>query len=219
MKFIDKLERKFGKYGIENLTIYIIVSYVLGYALMILNPSVLSMLSLNVTKILHGQIWRLITWVIYPPSTSSTIWFVIAILFFYYPISASLERTWGSFRFTLYILSGIVFTVISAFILYFLTGGVLDAYLNGAQFSTYYISLSIFLAYALTYPDMQVMLYFVIPIRMKWMAVVYVLIVAYEIVRYFMNGAWFMALPVIASLLNFIIFFFGTRNMNRYNPK
>lgn len=51
------------------------------------------------------------------------------------------------------------------------------------------------------------------------MAVVYVLIVAYEIVRYFMNGAWFMALPVIASLLNFIIFFFGTRNMNRYNPK
>ena len=219
MKFIDKLERKFVKYGIENLTIYIIVSYVLGYALMILNPSVLSMLSLNVTKILHGQIWRLITWVIYPPSTSSTIWFVIAILFFYYPISASLERTWGSFRFTLYILSGIVFTVISAFILYFLTGGVLDAYLNGAQFSTYYISLSIFLAYALTYPDMQVMLYFVIPIRMKWMAVVYVLIVAYEIVRYFMNGAWFMALPVIASLLNFIIFFFGTRNMNRYNPK
>ena len=215
MKFIDKLERKFGKYGIENLTIYIIVSYVLGYALMILNPSVLSMLSLNVTKILHGQIWRLITWVIYPPSTSSTIWFVIAILFFYYPISASLERTWGSFRFTLYILSGIVFTVISAFILYFLTGGVLDAYLNGAQFSTYYISLS----YALTYPDMQVMLYFVIPIRMKWMAVVYALIVAYEIVRYFMNGAWFMALPVIASLLNFIIFFFGTRNMNRYNPK
>ena len=51
------------------------------------------------------------------------------------------------------------------------------------------------------------------------MAVVYALIVAYEIVRYFMNGAWFMALPVIASLLNFIIFFFGTRNMNRYNPK
>ena len=77
MKFIDKLERKFGKYGIENLTIYIIVSYVLGYALMILNPSVLSMLSLNVTKILHGQIWRLITWVIYPPSTSSTICFFI----------------------------------------------------------------------------------------------------------------------------------------------
>ena len=111
------------------------------------------MLSLNVSKILHGQIWRLVTWIIYPPSTSSALWFMIAILFFYYPISASLERTWGSFRFTVYILSGMIFTVISAFILYFITGGVLDAYLNGSQFSTYYISLSIFLEYALTYPD------------------------------------------------------------------
>ena len=99
---------------------------------------------MNVSEILHGQIWRLVTWIIYPPSTSSALWFVIAILFFYYPISASLERTWGSFRFTVYILSGMIFTVISAFILYFITGGVLDAYLNGSQFSTYYISLSIF---------------------------------------------------------------------------
>ena len=219
MKFIDKLERKFGKYGIENLTIYIIVSYVLGYALMILNPSVLSMLSLNVTKILHGQIWRLITWVIYPPSTSSTIWFVIAILFFYYPISASLERTWGSFRFTLYILSGIVFTVISAFILYFLTGGVLDAYLNGAQFSTYYISLSIFLAYAVTYPDLQLLLMFVIPIKMKWMAFVYGLFIAWDIVSYLRVGLWVGVVPIVASLLNFVIFYFSTRDMNRYNPK
>ena len=135
MKFIDKLERKFGNRGIENLTIYIIVSYVLGYALMYINPGALSMLSLNVSEILHGQIWRLVTWIIYPPSTSSALWFVIAILFFYYPISASLERTWGSFRFTVYILSGMIFTVISAFILYFITGGVLDAYLNGSQFS------------------------------------------------------------------------------------
>ena len=136
MKFIDKLERKFRGRGIENLTIYIIVSYVLGYALMILNPGLLSMLSLNVSRILQGQIWRLVTWVIYPPSSSSTLWFVIAILFFYYPISASLERTWGSFRFTLYILSGMVFTIISAFILYFMTGGVLDLMYNGGLFST-----------------------------------------------------------------------------------
>ena len=219
MKFIDKLERKFRGRGIENLTIYIIVSYVLGYALMILNPGLLSMLSLNVSRILQGQIWRLVTWVIYPPSSSSTLWFVIAILFFYYPISASLERTWGSFRFTLYILSGMVFTIISAFILYFMTGGVLDLMYNGGLFSTYYISLSIFLAYALTYPEMRVMLYFVIPIKMKWMAVFYVLIVGQNIISCFMNGTWYVAVPIIASLLNFIIFFLSTRNLSRYNPK
>ena len=68
MRFIDKLERKYGRYGIENLTMYIIISYVLGYALMYINPGALSMLSLNVTKILQGQVWRLVTWIVYPPS-------------------------------------------------------------------------------------------------------------------------------------------------------
>ena len=218
MKFIDKLERKYGRYGIENLTMYIIISYVLGYALMYINPGALSMLSLNVTKILQGQVWRLITWIVYPPSTSSPLWFVIAILFFYYPISASLEHTWGKFKFTLYILSGMILTVIAAFILHFVMGGVLDG-LGGIIFSTYYISLSIFLAYSLTYPDMTVLLMFVIPIKMKWMSIVYAAIVIYDVARYFMNGAWFMALPIIASLLNFVIFFLGTRDFNRYNPK
>ena len=218
MRFIDKLERKYGRYGIENLTMYIIISYVLGYALMYINPGALSMLSLNVTKILQGQVWRLITWIVYPPSTSSPLWFVIAILFFYYPISASLEHTWGKFKFTLYIWSGMIFTVIAAFILHFVMGGVLDG-LGGIIFSTYYISLSIFLAYSLTYPDMTVLLMFVIPIKMKWMSIVYAAIVIYDVARYFMNGAWFMALPIIASLLNFVIFFLGTRDFNRYNPK
>ena len=218
MRFIDKLERKYGRYGIENLTMYIIISYVLGYALMYINPGALSMLSLNVTKILQGQVWRLMTWIVYPPSTSSPLWFVIAILFFYYPISASLEHTWGKFKFTLYILSGMIFTVIAAFILHFVMGGVLDG-LGGIIFSTYYISLSIFLAYSLTYPDMTVLLMFVIPIKMKWMSIVYAAIVIYDVARYFMNGAWFMALPIIASLLNFVIFFLGTRDFNRYNPK
>ena len=218
MRFIDKLERKYGRYGIENLTMYIIISYVLGYALMYINPGALSMLSLNVTKILQGQVWRLITWIVYPPSTSSPLWFVIAILFFYYPISASLEHTWGKFKITLYILSGMIFTVIAAFILHFVMGGVLDG-LGGIIFSTYYISLSIFLAYSLTYPDMTVLLMFVIPIKMKWMSIVYAAIVIYDVARYFMNGAWFMALPIIASLLNFVIFFLGTRDFNRYNPK
>ena len=214
MRFIDKLERKYGRYGIENLTMYIIISYVLGYALMYINPGALSMLSLNVTKILQGQVWRLITWIVYPPSTSSPLWFVIAILFFYYPISASLEHTWGKFKFTLYILSGMIFTVIAAFILHFVMGGVLDG-LGGIIFSTYYISLSIFLAYSLTYPDMTVLLMFVIPIKMKWMSIVYAAIVIYDVARYFMNGAWFMALPIIASLLNFVIFFLGTRDFKR----
>ena len=216
MKFIDKLERKFGRFGIPNLTIYMIVCYVIGYALMIVNPGILNWLSLEPAYILRGQVWRLVTWVLYPPSTSGVLWFAIAVLFFYYPIGTSLERTIGTFKYTLYILSGVIFTILGAFILYFLLGGNV---LVGNVFSTYYISLSTFLAYAMCYPDMQVLLMFIIPVKMKWMAIFYVVIVVYEMIQYNMAGAWYLVIPIVASLLNFIIFYFGTKDFSRYNPK
>ena len=216
MKFIDKLERKFGRFGIPNLTIYMIVCYVIGYALMIVNPGILIWLSLEPAYILRGQVWRLVTWVLYPPSTSGVLWFAIAVLFFYYPIGTSLERTIGTFKYTLYILSGVIFTILGAFILYFLLGGNV---LVGNVFSTYYISLSTFLAYAMCYPDMQVLLMFIIPVKMKWMAIFYVVIVVYEMIQYIMAGAWYLVIPIVASLLNFIIFYFGTKDFSRYNPK
>lgn len=216
MKFIDKLERKFGRFGIPNLTIYMIVCYVIGYALMIVNPGILNWLSLEPAYILRGQVWRLVTWVLYPPSTSGVLWFAIAVLFFYYPIGTSLERTIGTFKYTLYILSGVIFTILGAFILYFLLGGNV---LVGNVFSTYYISLSTFLAYAMYYPDMQVLLMFIIPVKMKWMAIFYVVIVVYEMIQYVMAGAWYLVIPIVASLLNFIIFYFGTKDFSRYNPK
>ena len=216
MKFIDKLERKFGRFGIPNLTIYMIVCYVIGYALMIVNPGILNWLSLEPAYILRGQVWRLVTWVLYPPSTSGVLWFAIAVLFFYYPIGTSLERTIGTFKYTLYILSGVIFTILGAFILYFLLGGNV---LVGNVFSTYYISLSTFLAYAMCYPDMQVLLMFIIPVKMKWMAIFYVVIVVYEMIQYVMAGAWYLVITIVASLLNFIIFYFGTKDFSRYNPK
>ena len=216
MKFIDKLERKFGRFGIPNLTIYMIVCYVIGYALMIVNPGILNWLSLEPAYILRGQVWRLVTWVLYPPSTSGVLWFAIAVLFFYYPIGTSLERPIGTFKYTLYILSGVIFTILGAFILYFLLGGNV---LVGNVFSTYYISLSTFLAYAMCYPDMQVLLMFIIPVKMKWMAIFYVVIVVYEMIQYVMAGAWYLVIPIVASLLNFIIFYFGTKDFSRYNPK
>ena len=216
MKFIDKWERKYGRFGIPNLTVYMIVCYVIGYALMIVNPGILNWLSLEPAYILRGQVWRLVTWVLYPPSTSGVLWFAIAVLFFYYPIGTSLERTIGTFKYTLYILSGVIFTILGAFILYFLLGGNV---LVGNVFSTYYISLSTFLAYAMCYPDMQVLLMFIIPVKMKWMAIFYVVIVVYEMIQYIMAGAWYLVIPIVASLLNFIIFYFGTKDFSRYNPK
>lgn len=216
MSWIDKLERKFGRRGIPNLTMYMVICYVLGYLLNALNPSLLSMLSLEPAMILRGQIWRLVTWVIYPPQNGNFLFFVIAIFFFYYPIGNSLERTWGTFRYNLYIFSGLFFVVVGAFLTYFLTGRV---YLVGSVFTTYYVSTSVFLAYAACYPDMQLLLWFVIPIKMKWMGWLYGIMILYDIVSYVRMGVWVMTVPIIASFLNFILFFFSGINLHRYNPK
>ena len=202
MKFIDKLERKFGRFGVPNLTVYIIGCYVLGYFLAMFAPGVLNMLSLDMSMVMKGQIWRLVTWVIYPPSsvggTGNLVMFLLAIFFFYYPIGAVLLHVFtGGYV----VMNGIAYS------------------LGGNIFTTYYISLSIFLAYAVTYPDLQLLLMFVIPIRMKWMAFVYGLFIAWDIVSYLRVGLWVGVVPIVASLLNFVIFYFSTRDMNRYNPK
>lgn len=214
MNFIQKMERKFHGRGIPNLTMYIIGCYVIGYILDLVNPSILNLMRLDPLYILQGQVWRLVTWILTPPDSFDI--FTILMLFFYYSLGNTLERTWGSFRYTLYILSGLVFTILGAFLLFFVTG---SRYSMGGMFTTYYICTSIFLAFAATYPNMQVLLYFVIPIKMKWMAYVYAATIAYDVIRYLRMGAWFMAVPILASILNFIIFFFGTRDWNRYNPK
>ena len=215
MKLFNKLERKFGRFGIPHLTNYIIGCYILGYVIALMRSDFLSYLTLEPAWILRGQIWRLITWVLIPPESLSV--FTIIMLLFYYSLGTTLERTWGTFRYTLYIFSGLIFTILGAFFLYFIMGGNVTGI--GNFFSTYYVSMSIFLAFAVSYPDMRVLLYFVIPIKMKWMAFVYAAMILYDIFNYVRIGLWPMAVPIVASLLNFVIFFFSTRDIGRYRPK
>ena len=224
MKWISNLEKKFGKYGgINNLTIYVIICYVIGYMLQIVNSNLISYLTLNPEKILHGQIWRLVTWIILPPTSSSVFWFVIAVLFLYYPIGTAMEHTWGSLRYTLYLALGMIFTILGAFLLYFIAtfgmgySGISEGVWN--YFTTYYICVSVFLAYGMTYPNMSVMLYFIIPIKMSWMSIFYGVMILYEMVTYLRAGAWFMLFLIVPSILNFVIFFLDSRRVDRYNPK
>lgn len=221
MNFMSKLERKFSKYAISNLTLYLIFGYVVGYVLSFMSPNLLNYLTLNPYLILHGQIWRLVTWVLIPPSTQNIIFYVIMMLF-YYQLGMSLERTWGTFRYNVYIFGGILYTVLGAIgtwvVLTVVYGGA-SANLMGAvvgmQVSTYYICMSIFLAFAACYPNMQVLLYFIIPIKMKWMAYVYAALMAYD----FIKSDWVGRVMLVMSLLNFLIFFLSTRDFYRYSPK
>ena len=116
MNWLNKLERKFGNWAIPNLIVWLIGAYTIGFVLYQVNPSIIGLLMLSPYHILHGQVWRLITWVFMPTDTNLVYLLIMAL--FYYQLGTTLERTWGTFRFNVYIFGGMLFTVIGAFLLY-----------------------------------------------------------------------------------------------------
>ncbi len=213
MDFLDKLERKIGKHPIHNLMRYVIGCYIIGYIIMYAAPGLLSWLTLEPFAIIHGfQFWRLISWVLIPPSRG--IFWAIIMMFFYYQLGTVLEQTWGAFRFNVYIFGGVILTVVGAFVFYLLAGQPVMINAMG-YFSTYYLNLSIFLAFALMYPEQQVMLYFIIPIRIKWLAIAYVVLALISAVQSGVVGI----VALIASLANFLIFFLLSNRFRHLSPK
>ncbi len=225
MKVINKLERKFGRYAIHDLMKYIIILYVLGAVLYLINPNFYdAYLVLDIGKVLQGQIWRLITFIIYPSVLGGgfDIFFFALEMYLYYMIGRSLENAWGAFRFNLYYLSGILFNIVAAVILYFIIGG---SYPMGLTF----INRSMFFAFAAIYPNVQFLLFFILPIKVKHLAYIYAAVIGYDIFKYvqyavttpypYMRSAYLaMAVSILVALLNFVIFFFATRNYKRISP-
>lgn len=219
MNFLNKMERKIGKYAIPNLMIYLIAAYCIGFVIYTVNPNFMLMLTLSPYHILHGQVWRLITWILMPTDTRVFSLLIMALL--YYQLGSALERSWGTFRFNVYIFGGMLFTVIGAFILYGIyaasgTGNLETiSLISSLTFTTNYINLTIFLAFAVMYPEMQILLFFIIPVKMKWMAVVYAVLIAINLIL----TSWGGRIAIIMSILNFLIFFLSTRNYRRVSPK
>ena len=213
MKFLNKMERKYGRFAIKNLTTYIILTYIVGFVLTRFAPNVLGYFLLEPYFIVRGEVWRIISWVLLPPMAFN-IWSII-MLFFYYSIGRQLERAWGDFRYNVYIFGGILFIIIASFVLYFITGGKMPFMMYGGSFSTYYICLSLFFGYAMTCPDQVILLYFIIPIKMKWMALISLAYIIFDLVQ----GSALTRTEIIAALVNFFIFFGMTRGFKAMMPK
>ena len=231
MNFIYKLEHKFGRFAIRNLSLILILCYVAGYIIEFAAPAFMGYLTLNPYAFVHGHVWRIVSWILIPPGENN-IFFAIIMLVFYYSIGTSLERTWGTFQYNLYLFAGMFFTLIGSFLMMGFCYLFRPELLNGIYseytvfeslsyvFSTYYVNMSIFLAYAATFPDNQVLLMFIIPIKVKWLGVVYGAFLVYEMISgMLMNGNVGFVYPFVigSSMLNFIVFFFTTRNYFRMN--
>ena len=214
------LRRKLEKYAIPNLTLYLIICYGIGYLMQYLVPAGYQYLMLDPFLVLKGQVWRLVTWILIPPD-SSNIFFVLITLYLYYSLGGLLERIWGTYKYNVYLFSGLLFTILGAFVLcgYSVLMGAQPTMYTGlyllnngsavyfGQFSTYYIIMSIFLACAASSPDVQVLLMFLFPIKVKWLGIVYGIILLVNCIQ----GGIATWIVVIFSLLNFLVFFLRSK--------
>ncbi len=217
MKFFQKLERRFGKYAIHNLMYYIVILYAIGLAFYVLGFNrymylYYNYLALDGMALLHGQVWRVFTFLIFPPAfgqfTFTTILFGVIALFMYYSLGRTLETIWGSFRFNLFFFMGVFGQVLSCLV------GILVFRQNWIM-ETGYINLSIFLAFCMCFPDVQFLMFLIIPVKAKWLAVADVCLFAYS----FLMGNAATRCQILVSLANVILYFFMTRNFARFSPK
>ncbi|MCL1975694.1 MAG: hypothetical protein FWG61_06005 [Firmicutes bacterium] len=182
---------KLKSYAIPNLMRYIIFGMAGVYVLdLFLTPalgnSVSSFLDFSLAAILQGQVWRLITFIFCPPALN--ILFFIIMLYFYWMIGSYMDNQWGSFKFNLYYFCGMLLTMLA---------GLFTGYATN-----YYVNLSVFLAFALTNPNFEILLFFVLPIKVKWLALLDGLLFLYE----FIYSNWPAKIALLLSLLNIAIF-------------
>ena len=189
---IEQFCYRHPNFGIPNLMRYLTIASAAFWLLGVVNRQFLSLILFDPALILRGQIWRLISFVFYPPSLS-----VIAFIafYFYYWIGSTLENQWGTGQFTIYFLTGVVLTILYGFVVYFVTG-------MSVRLSSTYLYLSMFFSFAALYPDMQVLFMFIIPVKMKYLALVDAAFFLYEIV---VSPFPVNLLPLVA-ILNFLIF-------------
>ena len=183
------LERKLRRYAISDLMKYIVIGQGIVFALLYIWPTLgyqlYSLITLTRTGLMRGQIWRLVTFVFVPPSSSPI--FILFALYFYYMIGVGLENQWGKVKFNLYYLVGMLGSIIAALI----TGYADNTFLN----------LSLFFAYAALYPDEQVLLFMILPIKMKYLALVDAVLFLY----YFSVGTSSTRITIVLCLLNFAL--------------
>lgn len=196
---------------------YIVILYAAGLALCVLDQGnylnlYYNYLALDGQALLHGQIWRIVTFLIYPPAFGgvqfSTIFFGMIALFMYHSLGQTLEAVWGAFRFNVFFFMGVLGQVICCL------AGVLIFHQNWTM-ATGFINLSIFLAFCMSFPETQFMMFMIIPVKAKWLAAADVAMYVFS----FLQGNAATRFQIVISFANVILFFFMTKNAARFSPQ
>ena len=195
-QWLDRFCRKHPRLTLPGLMRYIVIGNVLVYLLDFFGtngyPIASSLLGFSADAIAHGQIWRIVTFIFVPLSNQHPIFFALS-LYLYYFIGNALEREWGSNKFTIFYFFGVVLNILVGF----LVGGA----------SMHYINLSMFFAFATLYPDLQFLLFFIIPVKAKWLAWFDAAWFALSVLRYLFQGHLLLALIPVVAIFNYLLFF------------
>lgn len=190
MRWYDKLERKLGRFAIPNLMLYIVFLNLAVFIITYLTDlNLYFFLILDPASVMNGEIWRLFTYIFIPPETSHPL-FMGFVLYLYYLIGNSLEHEWGTFKFNLFYFLGMLGTTLCAFI-------------TGLPVTPHYINLSLFLAFAKIYPDFELLLFFFLPVKVKYLAIINWFFFIISLIL--LPLPWKLA--VAASLINYFAFF------------
>ncbi len=188
LKWLNKLERKYGRDAISGLMKYIVAANLAVFLLEVINPGLEANLMLIPQAVMAGQVWRLVTFILIPPATSA--FWILFTLYFYYIIGMGLEQAWGSFKFNIYYLVGMIATIIVSLI-------------GGSPATGVFINLTLFLAFASIYPNHEVLLFFILPVKVKYLGILNAVLLAQQ----FIMGGVGIKLMILASLANYFIFF------------
>lgn len=193
MKLMDKMERKFGFLAIHNLTLYIVVGQALTFLMIVMRPEgaerVLALMSFNFSRFLDGEVWRILSFILIPETTSMI--FIIFALMILQMMGGALEQHWGAFRYNLYLLTGVIGVLVA---------GIIVPY---HPISSYFLLNSIVFAFAYLYPNYELNLFLVLPVKVKWIAWL-----SFGLVLYlFFQGGIATKLEAAGALLNFPLFF------------
>jgi hypothetical protein len=189
MGLIDQLDRKLRRSAIHNVTLYLILGQVLFFVFALSGRFILERVVLIPDRVLAGEWWRLVTFLFIPPLTNPIFAFFAWYLF--YLMGSALEGHWGAFRYNLFLLIGYVVTVATTFL--FPYSAATNIFIGG----------SVFLAFAYLYPDFQLYILFILPVKIKWLALLTWIGYAYQL----LVGSWPTRLLVLASISNFLLFF------------
>lgn len=192
MRWLNRLERKFGGLAIKNLMGYIVGLNALVFVLNLYDQTfeLFSVLSLVPYRVLEGEVWRLVTFLFIPPTRSLI--FIVFVLYFYFMIGTSLENYWGTFKFNFYYFLGALGTVAAAFI-------------TGAGVSPVYLNLSLFLAFATLNPNYTILVFFILPLKVKYLAYLSGAFLCFE----FLTAPLAGKLAILVAVANYILFFGG----------